>query len=154
MQIENLNFWYKQTTILHFMGVVMISEFLKQSGEICNKIFLVYFGIFVQKHCSYTSCQLKFPHTLADLQLPFCFIWYLLLHLHVFLTYFLMMKFLKYTFGQNLFLNILIFTWRLNKKCLNSIQLSIIIEQRYWLFHDVNIGIEEVYIYFLKNSIF
>lgn len=149
--------WNKQTTILHFMGVVMISEFLKQSGEICNKIFLVYFGIFVQKHCSYTSCQLKFPRTLADLQLPFCFIWYLLQHLHAF-WHFLndekRFEFLKYTFGQNLFLNILIFTWRLNKRCLNSIQLSIIIEQRYWLFHDVNIGIEEVYIYFLKTSIF
>lgn len=63
-------------------------------------------------------------------------------------------EFLKYTFGQNLFLNILIFTWRLNKRCLNSIQLSIIIEQRYWLFHDVNIGIEEVYIYFLKTPSF
>lgn len=36
------------------------------------------------------SCQPKFPRTPADLQLPFCFIGYLLLH--VFLTYFLMMK--------------------------------------------------------------
>lgn len=109
MQIENLIFFkYKQTTKLHFMGVVMISkEFLLQSGEISSKIFLVYFGILVQKHCCYTSCQPKFPRTPAGPQLPFCFIGYLLLH--VFLTYFLMLK--KIWILKNTLSNIIFFKY-------------------------------------------